>query len=57
MTAHAALGEQRFETAFGIPGRPDYVARIVERAKAYEIGQQTPLADIAAFVTKSFKAK
>lgn len=57
MTAHGALGPQRFETAFGIPGRPDYVAKIVERAKAYKIGQATPLDQVAAFVTKSFKAK
>lgn len=56
MTAHAALGEKRFETAFGIPGRPDYMARIVERAKLYKIGQDTKLPDIADFVLKSFKA-
>lgn len=55
MTAHAALGEKRFEVAFGIPGRPDYVGRVVERAKMFKIGQDTPLADIAAFVQKSFK--
>ena len=55
MTAHSALGEKRFETAFGIPGRPDYVARIVERAKIYKIGQDTPLPAIAEFVLGSFK--
>ena len=56
MTAHAALGEKRFETAFGVPGRPEYVARIVERAKMFKIGQDTPLPGIAEFVLKSFKA-
>ncbi|HLO75493.1 MAG TPA: hypothetical protein VK196_03455 [Magnetospirillum sp.] len=55
MSAHSALGEQRFETAFGIPGRPEYVTRIVERAKVHKIGQDTPLADVAAFVLKTFK--
>lgn len=55
MTAHAALGEKRFETAFGIPGRPEYVARIVERAKIYKIAQDTPLPGIAEFVLGSFK--
>ncbi|MCR6632952.1 MAG: hypothetical protein NVV74_24510 [Magnetospirillum sp.] len=56
MTAHAALGDKRFETAFGVPGRPEYVARIVERAKAYKIGQDTALPEISAFVLKMFKA-
>lgn len=55
MTAHAALGDKRFETAFGIPGRPEYVGRIVERAKIYKIGQDTPLPAIADFVVGSFK--
>lgn len=55
MTAHAALGEKRFETAFGVPGRPEYVSRIVERAKAFKIGQASTLTDIAVFVAKSFK--
>lgn len=57
MSAHAALGEQRFEMAFGIPGRPEYVGRIVERAKAFKIGQGTSLTDIAAFIAKSFKTE
>ncbi|MGE5476191.1 MAG: hypothetical protein ACM3Q1_06020 [Bacteroidales bacterium] len=57
MTAHAVLGEKRFETAFGVPGRPDYVARMVERAKMFKIGQGTNLPDIAAFVQKSFKSE
>lgn len=55
MTAHAALGDKRFETAFGVPGRPEYVARIVERAKAFKIGQASSLTDIAVFVAKSFQ--
>lgn len=55
MTAHAALGEKRFEAAFGVPGRPDYVGRIVERAKLFKLGQDTALTDIADFVLKSFK--
>jgi hypothetical protein len=55
MTAHAALGDRRFETAFGVPGRPQYVARIVERAKGFKIGQTSTLPDIAAFVMQSFK--
>jgi hypothetical protein len=56
MTAHAALGEKRFQAAFGIPGRPDYIARIVERAKVFRIGQDTTLPHISAFVLKMFKA-
>lgn len=55
MTAHAALGDKRFETAFGIPGRPSYIARIVERAKIYKIGQDSSLPSIAEFVLGSFK--
>lgn len=55
LTAHSALGDKRFETAFGVPGRPEYVARMVERAKLFKIDQNTPLAAIAAFVLKSFK--
>lgn len=57
MTAHAALGDKNFEVAFGVPGRPEYIARIVERAKLFKISQDTSLPDIAAFVQKSFKAK
>lgn len=57
MAAHAALGEKRFETAFGVPGRPEYIARMVERAKLLKISQETPLTDIAAFVKKSFKTE
>ncbi|MBC7951084.1 MAG: hypothetical protein H7Z12_04565 [Rhodospirillaceae bacterium] len=57
MSAHAALGEDRFQTAFGVPGRPDYMARIIERAKAFKIGQQSSLPQIADFVTKSFKGE
>lgn len=53
-SAHAALGDRRFELAFGLPGRPDYIARIVQRAKAFKIDQQTPLPEIAIFVAKSF---
>ncbi|MBC7908662.1 MAG: hypothetical protein H7Y60_18190 [Rhodospirillaceae bacterium] len=55
MSAHAALGEKRFQTAFGVPGRPDYMARIIERAKAFKISQTSTLPAIAAFVSKSFK--
>lgn len=57
MAAHAALGEQRFQTAFGVPGRPEYLARIVERARGFKIGQSSALMDIAAFVSKSFKSE
>lgn len=56
MTAHSALGDKRFETAFGVPGRPEYVTRIVERAKLHKISQASTLPDIAAFVLKSFKS-
>jgi uncharacterized protein YfaA (DUF2138 family) len=56
MTAHSALGDKRFETAFGVPGRPDYIGRIVERAKVFKIGQGTTLPHISAFVLKMFKA-
>lgn len=55
MTAHAALGDKRFETAFGVPGRPDYMARMVERAKLFNIGQDSSLPDISAFVLKTFQ--
>lgn len=57
MAAHGALGEDRFQTAFGIPGRPEYIGRIVERAKAFKIGQDSTLAQIAEFVTRSFAPK
>jgi hypothetical protein len=57
MSTHAALGEQRFQTAFGVPGRPDYMARIIERAKAFKIGQHSSLTEIASFVSKSFNVE
>lgn len=56
MAAHGALGDARFEKAFGIPGHPDYAAKIVERAKAVGLGQKSELKQIADFVTKTFAA-
>ncbi|CAA7616910.1 hypothetical protein [Magnetospirillum sp. UT-4] len=56
MAAHAALGDDRFEKAFGVPGRPDYMAKLVDRAKAAGIGQHSDLKRIATFVTGLFAA-
>lgn len=56
MAAHGALGDARFEMAFGIPGRPEYVAKIVQRGKAIGLDQKSDLGLIAEFVTKTFAA-
>lgn len=56
MAAHGALGEERFLKAFGVPGRPDYVAKIVQKAKAANVGQKSELKQIADFVTTMFAA-
>lgn len=56
MAAHGALGEDRFFKAFGLPGRPDYVGKMVERAKAADISQSSDLKSIADFVTTMFAA-
>jgi hypothetical protein len=56
MAAHGALGEQGFQKAFGVPGRPDYVMKIVEKAKAAGIGQGSELAAISGFVAQLFEA-
>lgn len=56
MAAHAALGAARFETAFGIPGRPDYMAKIVDRAKAVGLDQRSELKAVADFVARTFAA-
>lgn len=56
MAAHGALGEDRFFKAFGVPGRPDYVDKIVQKAKAANIGQKSELKQIADFVTTLFAA-
>ncbi|MGE5506710.1 MAG: hypothetical protein ACM31L_19970 [Actinomycetota bacterium] len=57
LTAAECLGEDNFTRAFGVPGTPDYVARIVSRAKAVGINQGASLADVAAFVNKTFGKK
>lgn len=56
MTAHAALGDDNFEKAFGVPGRPDYVAKIVQRAQAANLGQASTNRQIADFITRLFAA-
>ncbi|MBR9973597.1 hypothetical protein [Magnetospirillum sulfuroxidans] len=56
MAAHGALGEDRFLKAFGIPGRPDYIGKIVQRAKAANIGQKSDLKQISDFVITMFAA-
>lgn len=56
MAAHGALGDSRFETAFGVPGRPDYVGKMVDRAKAAGLDQKSDLKLVADFVTKTFAA-
>ena len=56
LAAHAALGEERFLKAFGVPGRPDYVAKVVDRAKAARLGQHSSLPEISEFVTTLFAA-
>ncbi|MBI5163823.1 MAG: hypothetical protein HY985_07965 [Magnetospirillum sp.] len=54
VTAHDILGQAAFLRAFGLPGRPDYLAKLVQRARLKKIAQTTPLADIAGFVRESF---
>jgi hypothetical protein len=56
MSAHAALGDTNFEKAFGVPGRPDYVAKIVQRAQTAGLGQSSSNRQIADFVTRLFAA-
>lgn len=56
MSAHGALGEERFLKAFGVPGRPDYLAKVVDKAKAAGIGQDSELGGIAEFVVGLFAA-
>jgi hypothetical protein len=56
MSAHAALGDDNFEKAFGVPGRPDYVAKIVQRAQAANLGQGSTNRQIADFITRLFAA-
>ena len=54
LTLHDQLGEVMFRRSFGVPGNLDYVGKFIERAKAAGITQQTPLAEIVAFITKMF---
>lgn len=54
MCAHGTMGEKNFLTAFGVPGRPDFLTKLVEKAKAKNIGQHSSLKDIAGFVTAAF---
>lgn len=56
MAAHGALGEERFLKAFGVPGRPEYVQKMVAKAKSADIGQQSELKKIADFVITMFAA-
>ncbi|CAA7614261.1 conserved hypothetical protein [Magnetospirillum sp. LM-5] len=56
MSANAALGDENFEKAFGVPGRPDYVAKIVQRAQAANLGQASTNRQIADFITRLFAA-
>ncbi|MGE4279328.1 MAG: hypothetical protein AB7G62_07055 [Magnetospirillum sp.] len=56
MAAHGALGEDRFLKAFGVPGRPEYVQKMVAKAKNADIGQQSELKKIADFVIAMFAA-
>lgn len=56
MAAHGVLGDSRFEKAFGVPGRPDYIGKIVERAKAVGLGQGSDLKQIADFISQTFAA-
>lgn len=48
------LGEEMFKRSFGVPGNLEYVAKFVERAKAAGINQESSLADVAAFIRKTF---
>lgn len=54
LTLHAQLGEEMFRRSFGVPGNLDYVGKFIERAKVAGITQDTPLGEVAAFVTKMF---
>lgn len=54
MAARAALGEMPFNKAFGVPGRPDYVVKVIDKAKAAGISQDSELARISGFVTQLF---
>jgi hypothetical protein len=56
LSAQVALGDENFEKAFGVPGRPDYVQKIIERAKASGLGQPSSNRQIADFVTRLFAA-
>lgn len=56
MAAHGVLGDSLFEKAFGVPGRPDYIGKIVERAKAVGLGQRSDLKQVADFITNTFAA-
>ncbi|MEW5726435.1 MAG: hypothetical protein AB1918_01280 [Pseudomonadota bacterium] len=54
VTAHARLGERHFITAFGDPGRPDYIDRLIARGRAAGIGPASTPAEVAAFVAGLF---
>lgn len=57
LTAHTVLGEANFERVFGLPGKPDYVGKILARAKAFKIDQHTPVTEIAQFMTATLGGK
>lgn len=57
LAAHARLGERRFVIAFGDPGRPDYVDRLIARARAAGIGAGSDPAKVAAFIARLFHAE
>lgn len=52
MAAHAALGERNFVLVFGEPGRPDYLDRMIARARAVRLGPATPLPAVASFLAE-----
>ena len=54
LTLYDRLGEVMFRRSFGVPGNLDHVGKFVERAKAAGITQQTPPAEIVAFIGKMF---
>ena len=57
LAAHARLGERRFVIAFGDPGRPDYVDRLIARARAAGIGAGSDPAKVAAFIAEVFRTE
>lgn len=51
---HETVGDANFQRLFGLPGNADAIGKLIVRAKAANLGQHMPLADVAAFIRRTF---